>query len=158
MEIDCARDERGSTIYILQGNVALAQARIYRCVVQDVTTTGVTDTTCQLFNDMFVKDHVSMYLNRGDYRNYLATDGAALMMTRSRYEPKLYPKFKSAPSFLEIMNPEYRVGSHRSIVGSLRFDVRPEQDEYPSRHIGPVIKRSATGSWLVAGTYLMVGE
>lgn len=157
-ETDVAQGERGGNIYILQGNVALAQARIYRCVVQDISCDDITDVTCQLFNDMFVKDHVSMYVNRGDYRNYLATDGAVLMMTRSRYEPKLYPTFKSTPSFLEIINPVLRVGERRAAAGSLVFYVRPDDEAHPSRHIGPVIKRSATGAWLAAGTYLMVGE
>lgn len=159
IETDVARDIRGGNIYILQGNVALAQARVYRCVVQDISCAAVTDETVQLFNDMFVKDHVSMYFNRGDYRNYLATDGAVLMMTRSRYEPKIpSTKFKSTLSFLEIINPSVKTGERRAAAGSMFFDIKSHDDEKPSRHVGPVIQRSATGSWMAAGTYLMVGE
>jgi hypothetical protein len=107
---------------------------------------------------MFVEGYVSMYVNIGDYRNYLATDGAALIMTRSRYEPKVPPRFRSTLSFLEIINPVVRAGERRGAAGSLHFDITFGDDAPPSRHVGPVIKRSATGSWMAAGTYLMVGE
>lgn len=159
-EIDFAQDERGGNIYILDGNVALAQARVYRATVQGlIDDAPISDTTFQLFEDMFVKDHISMYVNRGDYRNYLATDGAALMMTRSRYAPKIQTNnFQSIPSFLEVINPVVKVGERRAAMGSLAFFVRPITAAEQSYHIGPVIKRSTTGSWMAAGTFLMVGQ
>lgn len=156
-QTDFAKDERGGNVYILNASVATAQARIYRASIEGlVGDADISDSTMQLFQDMFVKDHVSMYLNRGDYRNYIATDGALLMMTRTRYAPGVSPRFETIQSFMEIINPLVKAGQRKAAMGS--FPVLVGSKDYPSYHMGPVIKRSATGSWMLGGTFLMVGE
>lgn len=154
---DFAKDERGGNVYILNACVATAQARIYRVSIEGlVGGADISDSTIQLFQDMFVKDHVSLYLNRGDYRNYMATDGALLMMTRSTYAPGNSPQYETIQSFMEIISPTLKAGVRKAALGSMT--VSAGSKDYPSYHMGPVIKRSATGSWMLGGTFLMVGE
>jgi hypothetical protein len=161
--IDFATTERGGNIYVLSAAVRPQQARIYRLSIQGLPLSEgkVTNGTVTSFQDQFIEGRISTYLNIGDYRNYIATDGASLFMSRSAY----YPTKKS--SYVHIAAQELRSGMLGGITvglsrgGFVIFSPNLEEKAdksvvfQPSR-IGPFVQRSATGSWMLAGSTILV--
>lgn len=152
---DFAKGLRGGNVYVMNSNVATRQTRVYRFSVQGlIDDAPVTSTTLQLFNDIFVKDRPTLYFNRGDYRNYITTDGALLAVLRSAYFPV------RQPSLIEIMSADLRTGVRVDFpvdVGTLAIGRSQADGSSTGYHIGPMLRRSATGAWMVAGTLLTVG-
>lgn len=141
-----ASDNRGGNVYVLNAYTGYHQARVYRFSVANTSDVGVTDSTLELFNDYFVRDKKSFYFERGDYRNYFVTDGALLFMSRSRYNP-----LNRAP-FVELIGANQRVSNR---------DERSRSNTIVTvaggSVMGPIIQRSALGSWLIGGSTLQVG-
>lgn len=147
-EHEFATHDNGGNIYILNAYVGYHQARVYRFTVKNITNTLVDDSTLTLFPDYFVKDKKSFYLNVGDYRNYLATDGALFFLSRSAYAPT-----KAAP-FLEVLRPDLFHAQRLSARTSTKV-----LEIEKATSIGRLLRRSATGSWLISGDFgLQVNE
>ena len=155
---DFAKTNSGGNIYLMSAAVGAQQARLYRLSIQGLPLTGgqVTSATCTLFNDQFVEGSLSTYLNVGDYRNYLATDGASLFLSRSAYYPT------KVTSYMQIVNPTLRTGVFAGIQLSTALFNEPQAtpggiiDPFIPNRIGPWVQRSATGSWMVAGSNMFV--
>lgn len=139
-----ATTNQGGVVYALNALVATHQTRVYRyAITNNVLVGGVTDTTVQQIPDQFTQNVPSFYFSRGDYRNYGVTDGASFLMSRSRYNPS-----NMAP-FLEVLSPDLRAGIQQLAKASTAvYTVNNET----SHLMGPVLLRSATGSWMAGGS------
>lgn len=155
---DFAKNSSGGNIYVLSGAVSAQQAAIYRLAIQGLPLTSgqVTASTVSLFQDQYVEGQLSTYLYVGDYRNYCATDGASLFLSRSAY----YPKLQS--SYMQVVSPDLRTSVYGLSLRGQYFMSPTLQTTasgmpifVPSR-IGPMIQRSTTGSWMLAGTDILV--
>lgn len=140
-----ATDSRGGTIYALNATVSMHTTNIARFSVQGGGA-PISDTTLQGVGDLFAQGIPSIYTHIGTYRNYMVTDGAALFVLRSAYFPQ-----KTFP-FLQILNPSLRAGVHLELT-----DYESFVQVINTYRIGPMIKRSVDGSWMIAGNQLMIG-
>ncbi|MCL5436824.1 MAG: hypothetical protein M1549_03045 [Candidatus Dependentiae bacterium] len=139
----------GGNIYVLSGDVATSRVRIYRLTIAGNTTT-ISDTTVQLFEDQFVGDMVpSFFTSRGDYRNYVACDGALLYLTRSGYYP--YGAARCF-GFVEALMPALRTGVGFAEQGAATLLTSTGVD------MGALLLRSAQGSMMAAGSRMYANE
>jgi len=133
-------DTFDGNLYILDASVTHLQARIYRFVL--AYQGAVSATTLQIFPDDIITNTPAFFLNIGDYRNFLTTDGAILALSRSRYEQHF--------TFLEIVNPLWHTWplGYRSTLMVIRGAQHVIQSDQASR-IGHMIRNFASGAWLV---------
>ena len=129
-------------LYVLSGNVSRDQARMYRYVI-NYDAAGVNDGTVQLFNDFFVVNRPTFFVNVGAYRNFFYSDGMLLTMSRSRY---LLEK-----PFVQALPDELKQG----------FRVRVPQNtgffsDANANAIGQVERLSGLGSWVIPGNFGLV--
>lgn len=120
----------GGVLYVLNGYVGLDAAQGYRFAV--VNQMGqVTDQTVQLLPDYFIEGRKTFFVNPGEYRNYIVTDGAVLALSRS--------SFGGRSPFLEL------VSGVRGRIPWLRI---------PEAHsMGKLIRNSASGAWVASGDF-----
>ena len=140
LETEFATTDNGGNVYILNASVGYHQARVYRFTIANTTSNPINDTTCTLFPDYFVKDKRTFFLNVGDYRNYIATDGALFFFSRSAY--------KQATPFLEQLSSDLHSGKRSAIKGRKKVLEIAE-----ATSIGRLIRCSATGSWMIGGDF-----
>ncbi len=139
MSISTSYDDVQENIYVLNGYVGLCQALLYRLVI---TLNGeVDDTTVRLFPDFIIKSRNSFFLNLGDYRNFVVTDGSLIALSRSA--------FGGRRPLLELLPPGLKSGE--SAVGRTRvpFVILPEN----AQTIGQLIRSSASGTWMIPGDF-----
>ena len=155
---DFAKTDRGGNIYVLSAAVGAQQVGVYRLSIQGLPLSGgqVTQDTVSVFEDQYVEGQLSTYFYIGDYRNFVATDGASLFLSRSAY----YPTLQS--SYLQVAIPGLRTGVfNQGTKGQVFFSPVLQKDAFdvpvfvPSR-MGPIVQRSATGSWMIAGSKILV--
>ncbi len=144
-DIDFATDIRGGNIYLLNACVSLHQTRMYRIAIAG-NTVAINNYTVQLFADHFYQDvNPTFFYDRGDYRNFVASDGAMIFMSRSFYYP-----FR-IPALLESLDPALRT--------SVLVNRTSTQIVSPNTAVmGPILRRSATGSWMVSGGHLYAND
>ena len=136
----------GGNIYAVAGYPGYQQTRVYRL---NVTPGGsITDATLSYFPDYFIKNIRTFYLNVGDYRNGMYTDGGLFLFTRSRYAPtESKPFVQQVPVFERIKDRRFAIKN--SPLQELNF--------ISSLH--SVTRRSSEGGLMVAGdTGLQVNE
>jgi len=126
--------------YVMNSYVGYHQTRLYRFTVD---YTGVVDeTTVQQFPDYIVEGKKTFFLNAGEYRNYMATDGAIFALSQSRYV--------AAPMYLELLNPVWKnkaqdLGATRyPFTGALKVVT-----DASAKSIGLTLRSSAIGAWQV---------
>lgn len=129
-------DIKNGNLWVLNSYIGLNQGQIYRYTLRSNSQTSII-----LFPDLFVKDKRTFFVNLEDYRNYVATDGAIIGVSRSAYagqSPKLF-------LLSHTLKSGQRFGG-RNVV-NLQLGL---QDFCT---IGSMIKVSASGSWLVHGDF-----
>lgn len=127
-------------VYFLNAFTGYHQMRLYRFTL-DFGTGQVTDMTLQNFPDCFVKNTPTFYLNVGDYRNYLATDGAMMALSQSRYIDQ--------PPFVEMLTPNWQVNP---IVRLLQQSVSRAQkvvQPITAKSVDKMLREFASGAWIV---------
>lgn len=138
---------QGGTLYVLSGVVSTHQSRIHRfSILGNLNEKKVSSETIIRIPDFLLKDHPSFYYNRGDYRNYLFTDGAMFWLSRSRYYP-----FNNAP-FVEILGKTLRTGVRSPNVAHTTIIRLTEQQQHA---MGPFSWWFAAGTPLIAGSAIM---
>lgn len=128
-------------LYILDACVSLGQARIYRAAIDPTQAIPVIP-----FNDLYIKDIPTFLVSLGNYRNYFATDGAINMITRSKYLQN--------PVIYELLPPHLRAGVRDQQKRSFMINLNIPQ----SRAIGPMVRSSTSGSWLIVGDFGIRGN
>jgi hypothetical protein len=136
-----AEVHQGGNVYALNAYVGTSQAQVYRLWIQSLTE--VTDDSVKLLPDYFVKDSKAFFVDLGDYRNYIATDGALMAASRSAYG--------DTQSLLELLPPRLKSGLRFGARGSLHIKFLDK--EIHSRSIGQLIRDSASGVWIVPGDF-----
>lgn len=127
-------------LYVLAGNVSLDQARVYRFAVS-YTGDTLQEKTLTLFNDCFLKDRPTFFVNMGSYRNYFYTDGALWTASRSRYVAQ--------KAFVQTMPVTLKSGVKVRLpaTGSLALS---------GNSVGQLQRLSGTGSWVIPGDFGLV--
>lgn len=86
---DCAQQDGGGNVYVLAAAVAQGLSVTYRFTLADISATAVTDATVQPFHDYLKKDFNSGFIQWGNYRNFVATDGSRTYAQRAAYLKQL---------------------------------------------------------------------
>jgi hypothetical protein len=149
VEANLATNVVPGNLYLLNAYVGYDQTRVYRFNVENSST--VSDSTLTQLPDYIVKNQKSFFINVGNYRNYMATDGSIFALSRSRYI--------DAPLFEELLGPTWKRPS--LVVGQsqvmLRNALRVVTTK--SHSIGRMLRSTGFGSWLVPGDFgLFVNE
>ncbi len=124
-------------VYVLSGSPSSNDSHVFRFFIKDVSIYGITDETVQLIPDYGYRDHKSSFISFGGYRNNFATDGLIHLSTRGGRAPMLHV----LPAF---------------VGGKLIPSSRGYRAPVPwtgKNEIRPIVKNSATGSWLIAGDF-----
>ena len=129
-------------LYVLSGNVSRDQARMYRYVIT-YNSSGVTDGTVQLFNDFFIANRPTFFVNIGSYRNFFYTDGTLWSVSRSRY---LFERL-FVQSLPDVLKQGFRVRVPQT--GGFFTDV-------DANAVGQVQRLSGLGSWVIPGDFGLV--
>jgi len=140
---DVATTDHGGAIYALSAHVSTFQAQLYRLAIApkaglDTSSTQVT----ALYPDFFTDRGKSYLFARGNYRNFVYTDGAIWLTTRSRYAPV------TNSILAEMLPTNVRSGVPFIAMGSGFFFTLD-----PARRINQPLRVSASGSLLVSGDF-----
>ena len=127
-------------VYILNGYVGLSQALIYRSVIK-LEGGQVTDTSVQLFPDFIVRGKNTFFANVADYRNFVATDGSFIALSRSSFGGK-------AP-LLELLSPTLKSGESTNVRANFPFLVLSLNEQA----LGQLVRNSASGAFMVPGDF-----
>ena len=127
-------------MYILNGYVGLSQALIYRSVIK-LEGGQVTDTSVQLFPDLILRGKNTFFANVADYRNFVATDGSFIAVSRSSFGGK-------AP-LLELFSPILKSGEAANVRANFPFLLLSLQEQT----IGQLVRNSASGAFMVPGDF-----
>ncbi|MBA2307634.1 hypothetical protein H0W26_05895, partial [Candidatus Dependentiae bacterium] len=136
-ERDCAY---GGTLWALNAYVGLNQALIYRLVVS-LDRGVVTDKTVRIYPDYFFSDKKSFFVNNGEYRNYLVTDGSLIALSRSA--------FGGQKPLLELLPPRLKSGEINGARARTSLVTVPD----PAFSMGKLLRNSASGAWMVIGDF-----
>lgn len=82
---DCAQQTGGGNLYVLAASVASGISATYRFNVADVSGGTVNDATLTAFNDYIIEDINAGFVQWGNYRNYVMTDGTRVYAQRAAY-------------------------------------------------------------------------
>ncbi|MFA6066809.1 MAG: hypothetical protein WC707_06530 [Candidatus Babeliaceae bacterium] len=127
-------------IYVLNAHRGHNQARIYRLSV-DIAD-EITDTTVQQLPDCFIKNKKSFFINVGDYRTGLYTNGGNIFLYNNAHAPT-----KQSP-FCEVLQSGWQSGrpfATRSSIKMLQF---------PHAHcIGNLLRSHVTGNMVIYGDF-----
>ncbi len=128
-------------IYLLNSSISLSQSRIYRLFVDKHNESPV-----RLLDDLFMEDKPTFFADIGNYRNYFATDGAITLLLRSRYLEQ--------PVLCEVLAPGIKSGTRYLHNLAVNLDLKAPD----ARALGPIIRSSSSGSWLVIGDFGIRGN
>lgn len=132
---------QGGNVYVLNAYVGTSQAQVYRLWIQ--VQSQVTDSTITLFPDYFVKDTKTFFVDLGEYRNFIATDGALMTASRSAYGDKI--------GLLELLPSHLKSGHRFGARGSI--SVKFLSKDKRACCVGQMLRDSASGAWLLPGDF-----
>ncbi len=149
---DILGDERGGNVLALSSSVGRNGSSVYRLALQPVLGGDeVSNETVALLPDCFTviwsrneiteEPKRTYFVSRGDYRNYVATDGALWLFSRNAYAPT------NAPAFVEALPAAYRSMSTQGPSMS-----RVVWAAHKGAGMGPLCLRSSDGGWLAGGS------
>jgi hypothetical protein len=136
----------GGHFYVLTSNEGFNQSRINRFNVNSLEPNELMQsTTIEPFDDLFVKNIPSFFLNFGNFNSIFATDGGLYFANRSKNN--LQPPH----TVLTPGEPAPRVGvrnvGERSLPVNIYFGNGTEINAFQ--------RSQASGSWIVAGDFGM---
>lgn len=102
----CDWGRSASQFYIISGSIAHNNARLNRFAVSNVQDT-ITDQTCVPLHDFISKDHISSFVDIGNFTPHFATDGTLFLTTgmqrkRKSDYPVLVHSFKKGKSVMPL--------------------------------------------------------
>lgn len=130
----------GGNIYLLNAYVGYHEAQVYRLSVQ-LDQGMVTNNSVLLLPDLFISNKTSFFVNLGNYRNYLSTDGALIFVSRSAYG--------SATAIAEVLPHRLKSGQRFGTRNSVRMQLGIDN----ARSIGLITRNNSSGSFFVYGDF-----
>lgn len=127
-------------LYVLNAYTGYRQAQIYRFYV-NVENNIVQSDSILLFEDKFVQDLSTFFVNLKDYKNYIYTDGAIITTSSSSF-------FDVGPRF-NILPKKLKAGDFVGASNSILIDLGIKN--YKS--INKTIRDSASGSLIITGDF-----
>jgi hypothetical protein len=136
----------GGHLYVLTSNEGLDQSRVDRFSIRPLSAQqAVQSTTIEPFNDLFVKDIPSFFINFGNFNSIFSTDGALYFASRSQHAAAP-PRTVLTPSYLPPQVGVRNVGE-RSTILNIPYNNGTE--------INALQQSQASGSWIIAGDFGM---
>jgi hypothetical protein len=135
----------GGQIYILTANAGDNQSRINRFAIETLANGPVRSTTVQPFNDLFVQNIPSFFLNFGLFKSGFATDGALYFATKNQQNTQA-PYTVITPAFPAPIVSGRNIGE-RSTTVAIPLNTGTE--------LNALERSQASGSWLLAGDFGM---
>ncbi len=136
----------GGHLYVLTSNEGYNQSRINRFSVSPLAANeSMQATTVQQFDDLFVKNIPSFFLNFGNFNSIFATDGGLYFASRCKNGAGA-PRVVLTPG-----EPAPRVGTRN--VGERSSTVAINLAD--GTEINALQRSQASGSWIVAGDFGM---
>lgn len=135
----------GGDVSVFESFIGQYQARVNRLYIQlnDV----VDSATVSLFNDRFVLNRDSYFVDIGQFRNQYATNGSAYITT--------FPTIRNNSAFISILPPFTRSGQVLPSADSFLVQLGLKQGSVTSS----ITQSAATGAWLIPGNFgLSVNE
>jgi len=135
---DVARYQ-GGNVYALAAYVGKNRAQVNRFAIAPVEGSVVDNNTVKPFPDIFVKNTISYFVSFGLFRDWIATDGAIFFHEINRFlcdnpiVQVLWAHARSGVRFLADKNPALPIILENTC------------------YLWPLLRNSATGSWLLAG-------
>jgi len=135
---DVARYE-GGNIYALAAYIGKNRSQVNRFAIASVEGSVVDDNTVKPFPDVFVKDSISYFVSFGVFRDWIVSDGSIFFHEINRFlcdNPLiqvLWSKARSGVRFLADKNAALPIIFENTC------------------YLWPLLRNSATGSWLLAG-------
>lgn len=133
----------GGNVYVLQGNMSVDLATVFRFNVADTSATAVSDTTVQQIAEPKMKStdtNHDYFYPIGKMRASFFTDGALGLHTM--------PNHFGRKDYLRKIYMSPRPGSIRH--NDLIIDLKTDSTAY---NIGTPIKNTASGSWVIPGDW-----
>lgn len=140
-EEDLALPGVGGNIYFLNSFVGFHQTRLYRFTLDTDGVINTPNISLQKFPDCFVKDTPTFYLNVGDYRNYLATDGAMMALSQSRYVDQ--------PPFVEMLTPNWQLNPIPYLLQQSVNRAQKVVQPLTAKSVDKMLREFASGAWIV---------
>lgn len=136
----------GGQLYVLTSNEGYNQSRINRFAVEPlVKNQPMQSTIIRPFNDLFVENIPSFFLNFGNFNSIFATDGALYFATRSQNNAQ-QPRTVLTPTYPAPQVSMRNVGERSSTV-SINYNNGIEINGFQ--------RSQASGSWIAAGDFGM---
>jgi hypothetical protein len=125
----------GGNIYILNTDQSKQKAQVYRFTIN---TTDQSKITVEPLPDYFVKDTHSYFAQLVGYRTWIYNDGSLFFNERDKHS--------NGDPILALLALQNR--------GNIRFGISSQSnvpiDLRPSSIIQPIVRSSASGSWMLA--------
>jgi hypothetical protein len=136
----------GGQLYVLTSNEGYNQSRINRFAIEPLLPNqAMQPTTIRPFNDLFVENIPSFFLNFGNFNSIFATDGALYFATRSQNNAQ-QPRTVLTPAYPAPQVSARNVGERSSTV-SINYNNGTEINGFQ--------RSQASGSWIAAGDFGM---
>lgn len=136
-EQDFATTRPGGNLYVMTGNTASHQSRVYRF---DVVPGPGTNTTLVPFADYYIYQEPTFFLNFAEYHNNFITNGACSLVTRNM------PATATGP-IVQLLPAEVGIGKRFVMVNSTPLFTSNDA------HFISCLLRPSNGSWLIAGDF-----
>lgn len=142
-----------ANIWVLTNAVSLHQAKVFRLSVQ--YENEVNDSSIQLFPDEIIAHNNAYFLSCSHYRNSIATDGALLALSRSRY--------RNSPAISRIYTPAWYRWPYNNFTTNLQI----EESGFPLLTMIPeasritahgLVRCSASGAWFAPGNFGVISN
>lgn len=151
-EIDVATHDRGGQVYVLSAYMGYHQARIYRLSIE---AGPVNESTVQPLPDCFVQNTPTFYINIGDYRNRLFTEGSSVMVARSgNNSTKTDALLQIIPPYELLKNVEkFETNSFHFVTANTRSLIKAAVAQARIRSkksLGMIQRLSSDGSLVIA--------
>jgi hypothetical protein len=136
----------GGQVYVLTSNEGYDQSRINRFSLSPLSNgEAITDTTIKQFNDLFVQNIPSFFINFGNFNSIFATDGALYFASRSKHNA-LPPQTVLTPGYPAPQVSARNVGERSTPVAIFMHN---------ATEINALQRSQASGSWVIAGDFGM---
>jgi hypothetical protein len=125
--------------YVISGSIGNDTARLNRFAVSPVIDESISDTTIMPLPDFVAKDHISSFVNIGNFSPFFATDGTLFLTTGTLRKKK---------SKFPILVNSFKKG--RSVM-PLSLDA--------DASINCIMRHNKSGNWMIGGDFgLIVNE
>ncbi len=146
-------DGYDANLWVVTSAVSLHQVKVFRVAIS--YSGAIDSTTVRLFPDEIIAHQNAYFLSCSHYRNSIATDGALLALSRSRYinEPAL--SRINTPSWYRW--PYYNFAANTQIEES-GFPILATIPEASRITAHGLVQCSASGAWFAPGNFGVISN